>query len=411
LTVARVAFALELGAALGHVKACSALAEPLALRGHRVAFVLSPLHAPENIPAGKGFEIFRAGCDPSQVPGTLPASYPEVLMPFGYRDASDLAPIADSWRRPLEAWKPDIVIADFAPTAMLAARALGIRSVNYGSGFTVPPRLSPLPSFRFDEMVPAERIARADAQAAEAASSVLRGWGVAPLGSFADLLECDEEFLCTFPELDSYGMRPASGYWGPRFQTSAGARVSWPARGGKRVLVYMKRDYVHLDAVIDLLAGSPLRVALYVEGLDAARRARLEAPTRRVSDAPMRLDSLLGECDLVVSHGGELTTGTLARGIPQLVFPLQYEQYINARRVEQLGAGRWLAPAAGREEVADALVALLSDPAWSKAARAFASRYPSFSPPEQRRRMVARIEQLARGGPILAASARRGKPE
>jgi UDP:flavonoid glycosyltransferase YjiC (YdhE family) len=409
--MARIAFALELGAALGHVKACSALAEPLALRGHRIAFVLSPLHAPEKITGGEHFDVFRVPNDLAPPPSALPASYAEVLLPFGYRDASTLAPLADSWREPLEAWKPDILVADFAPTAMLAAGALGIPRVNYGSGFTIPPRLSPLPSFRFDEAVPAERLARADAQASEAADGVLRAWGARPLGCFADLLECDEEFLCTFPELDSYGMRPASGYWGPRFQTSAGARMSWPARGGKRVLVYMKRDYVHLDAVIDLLAGSTLRVALYVEGLDAARRARLEGPTRRVSDAPMRLDSLLDECDLVVSHGGELTTGTLARGIPQLVFPLQYEQYINARRVEQLGAGRWLAPTASRKDVGDTLASLLSEAACTKAARAFAGRYPSFSPLEQRRRMVARIEQLAREGPILAASARQGKPE
>jgi UDP:flavonoid glycosyltransferase YjiC (YdhE family) len=409
--VARIAFALELGAALGHVKACSALAQPLALRGHRIAFIMSPLHAPENLAGGERFEVFRARGSPGTPPPVMPASYAEVMLPLGYRDAATLAPLAESWRAPLEAWKPDLLVADFAPTAMLAARALGIPRVNYGSGFTIPPRLSPLPSFRFDEVVPAERVARADAQAAEAASSVSRAWGGRPLASFADLLECDEEFLCTFPELDSYGVRPASGYWGPRFLTSAGARVSWPARGGKRVLVYMKRDYIHLDGLIDVLAGSSLRVALFVEGLEPARRSRLEGPTRRVSDTPIRLDSLLDECELVVSHGGELTTGTLARGVPQLVLPLQYEQYINARRVEQLGAGRWLAPTAAKKDVSDALVALLSEAAFTKAARAFAGRYPSFSPVEQRRRMVARIEQLARGGPILAASPRQGKPE
>lgn len=409
--MARIAFALEFGAALGHVKACSALAEPLALRGHRIAFLLSPWHAPQNISGAERFDIFPIRSDFGPSPNPLPASYPEVLLPFGYRNAFALAPLADSWREPLEAWRPDVLVADFAPTAMLAARALGIRTVNYGSGFTVPPRLSPLPSFRFDEAVPAERLALADAQATEAASAVLRGWGARPLARFADLLECDEELLCTFPELDSYGQRPASGYWGPRFLTSSGVRMPWPARGGKRVLVYMKRDYVHLDTMIDLLAGSTLRVALYVEGLEAARRARLEGTTRRASDAPIRLDSLLDECDLVVSHGGELTIGTLARGIPQLVFPLQYEQYISARRVEQLGAGRWLAPTAARKDVADALVALLSGASCTKAARAFAGRYASFSPIEQRRRMVARIEQLARAGPILAASPRLGKPE
>src|SRR5207247_7586835 len=39
-------------------------------------------------------------------------------------------------------------IFDHAPTAMLAARGLGIRSALLGPGFASPPRTSPMPSIR-----------------------------------------------------------------------------------------------------------------------------------------------------------------------------------------------------------------------------------------------------------------------
>lgn len=407
--MARIAFALELGGELGHVRSCGGLGGALALRGHRVGFLLSDLHAPDalqvtprevaRLPSGKTAMVPR------------PASYAEILVGCGYRSAETLAPLADAWRAQIGEWRPDIVVADYAPTAMLAAHVLGIKCINYGIGFSIPPRLSPLPSFRFDEPVDPQRVAAADAQALRSINAVLAGWGEKPLATLAQLFECDEEFLCTFPELDQYGNRPPSGYWGPRFEISSGARHAWPARGGKRIFLYLKTALPQLDAVIDFLAASPHRVAAFIPGLDEARRARLAGPARHVSLEPIRLEPLLDDCDLAITHGGQLTAGLASRGIPQLVFPLQFEQYITARRIEQLGCGRWLGPAATPRQVAATLTELLGNPALAASARAFSRRYPAFSIAEQRRRMVARIEQLLREGPILAASPREGQNE
>jgi len=71
----------------------------------------------------------------------------------------------------------------------------------------------------------------------------------------------------------------------------------------------------------------------------------------------------------------------------------------------------FLAHAKQGPAVAGALRELLSNPAHAAAARSFSRRYPAFSIAEQRRRMVARIEQLAREGPILAASPPQGIPQ
>lgn len=410
--MARILFAIELGGELGHVRACGGLANALGMRGHRIAFALSDLHSPEAIPAKVPYEVFRVPFGRTISNLVRPASYAEVLAGSGYRSAATLAPLAQAWRAHFEQSKPDAVVADYAPTAMLAARALGIKCINYGMGFTVPPRLTPLPSFRFDEAVDPERIRRADSQALEAVNGVLRMWDAAPLERLAQLFECDEEFLCTFPELDHYGNRPPSGYWGPRFETTSGVRHAWPAAGGKRIFLYIKTQLPQLDAVIDLLASSGHRVAAFIPGLDEVRRAKLSAPMRHVSLEPIRLEPLLASCDLALTHGGQLTGGLASCGIPQLVFPLQFEQYITARRIQQMGCGLWLGPAATGTEVAGALRELLVNPAHANAARAFSRRYPAFSLSEQRRRMVARIEAIARGArpdaPILAATQGKG---
>jgi UDP:flavonoid glycosyltransferase YjiC (YdhE family) len=408
--VPRIAFAVELGGELGHVRACGALANTLSPRGHEIAFVLSDLHSPEGLSVKSPHPVFRVPSGDTAV-NPKPVSYAEILVGCGYASAATLAPLAQAWRMRLEAIRPDVVVADYAPTAMLAARVIGIPCINFGMGFTVPPRLTPLPSFRFDEPVDPKLVERADAQALATVNGVLAAWGEKPLERLAQLMDCEEEFLCTFPELDHYGNRPASGYWGPRYETGNGVRHAWPARGGKRIFLYVKTMLPQLDALLAPLAASSHRTAAFIPRLDESRRARYSSPAHHISLDPIRLDGLLPECDLAITHGGQLSGGIAALGIPQLVFPLQFEQYITARRIQQMGCGIWLGPRAGAAEIAATLTELLANPAHTLSARAFARRYPAFSLNEQRRRMVARIEQVAgRGSPILSADPSKEAP-
>ena len=51
----------------------------------------------------------------------------------------------------------------------------------------------------------------------------------------------------------------------------------------------------------------------------------------------------LSDCRAIVHHGGIGTTSqSLAAGIPQLIMPMAFDQFDNARRVEQLGCGKTL---------------------------------------------------------------------
>lgn len=393
--MARIAFAWELGGEFGHAMACAALAHQLHARGHAIAFMFRELHQLAFLSDTSQYDIFQAPVSVSEGHGEpIPVSFADILVGCGYDTGRHLTGLLGGWLSLFGRWKPDLVLADFGPTALLAARVLGLRRVSYGNGFAIPPRLSPLPAFRFDETVAPGRIAQPDARALASANAALARFGGAPLQHLAQQFETDDDFLATFPELDSYGNRPASGYWGPRFSVDSGVAVQWPEGQGKRVLVYLKKTLPALDALIAALARGPHRVAAFIPELEPARRASLAGPGRIVSEHPMCLAPLLAECDLFVSQAGNVSVGTLMSGVPQLVFPSQYEQYVTARRLEQIGAGILLPPGAAAADVESALERALSDPSFANAAKAFARRYPSYSAAEQQRRIVVRMEEI-----------------
>lgn len=417
--MARIAFAWELGGEFGHAMSCNSLARVLRARGHHIGFMFRELYQVGFLPECAAQDVFQAPVSLSEGRGVgVPASLADILMGCGYDRPDHVAGLLGGWIALLDNWKPDILVSDYSPTALLAARMLGIRRVSYGNGWSIPPRLMPLPPFRFDEPVSAERVRDTDARALASANGALAKFGGAPLESFAQQFETDEDFLATFPELDSYGTRPTSGYWGPRYSVDVGVEVPWPQGGGKRIVVYVKKALPQLDALIAALVAGGHRVAAFIPELDSPRAAKLRGPGRVLADRPMKLAPLLDQCDLFVSQGGNVSVGTLMAGVAQLVFPSQYEQYLTARRIEQLGAGVWLPMQATSGEVFTALARAL-DPAHSANAKAYAQRYHGYTPQEQLRRVTLRIEQIlaqpsrwtalpgASRNPILAPTSRK----
>ncbi|HEY2630732.1 MAG TPA: nucleotide disphospho-sugar-binding domain-containing protein [Usitatibacter sp.] len=418
--MARIAFAWEMGGELGHAMACNSLAQAVITRGHRVGFMFRELHGLSHLPGLAAHDVFQAPVSVTEGSGQpIPSSFADILLGCGYDRPQHLAGLLAGWFSLLGRWKPDLLVTDFAPTALLAARVMGIRRVSYSNGFSMPPRLTPLPAFRFDEPVDPRKVAEADARALATVNGALARFGVAPLERLAQQFETDEDFLATFPELDSYAGRPATGYWGPRVSFDSGREVSWPEGDGKRIAVYIKQSSPCIDAVIDALARSPHRVAAFIPELNAERTARLRSKKRIVSDRAMRLGPLFKQCDLLISHGGNICPGSLMSGVPQLVFPTQYEQYLTAHRIAQIGAGAWLGPEAGPEAIAQTLEQVLDDPAVMQASRAYAARYASYSPAEQQRRILVRMDEIlaqparpsalprAMPGPILTPTSTR----
>ena len=123
MAAARIALAWELGLSIGHATALARLGVRLRERGHDVGLFLRDLDALRFLPESRALEIFQAPRASSEgLWGGPPLSYAEILKGCGYAYAEGLGSMLDGWRGHFAAWKPDLVVADFAPTALLAAQ-------------------------------------------------------------------------------------------------------------------------------------------------------------------------------------------------------------------------------------------------------------------------------------------------
>jgi len=86
------------------------------------------------------------------------------------------------------------------------------------------------------------------------------------------------------------------------------------------------------------------------------------------------------------------------------MFPVHYEQLLSSLRIAQLGAGVALLPEATTEQVTRAWQLMMTQGTYRDHARAYARRYPAYSPAEQQRRIVQRIEDILRAPPQAAAA-------
>lgn len=107
----------------------------------------------------------------------------------------------------------------------------------------------------------------------------------------------------------------------------------------------------------------------------------LEVGDGVVVEAYLRQSLVLGDVDVVVSHGGAGTTlGAIEHGLPHVVVPQQpYSQRRNAERVEALGLGRHV-PQGAEHRVGAAVREVLADGAFAErtgAMRAALDRLPS----------------------------------
>jgi UDP:flavonoid glycosyltransferase YjiC (YdhE family) len=399
--MANIIFSWELGGGNGHAGRLKSLAQPLAARGHRIAFALRDLVRTRPMLHGLGVPVFQAPLWLHRVEGLPPAqaSLAEILLGCGYIDPMAVAALVDGWRALLQAVDANLVVADYAPAAVLAARSLGIPSASVGACFALPPAGAPLPSLRAWEAVPLARLEGAEARLLDSVNRALAIHGARPLARACDALLGDTPLLCTWPELDPY-RRPAGSvrWFGPNLSAPGAVAPRWPAGEGQRVFAYLGETHPEHVAMLEALARAGCRTLVYAPHV-AAQLARsgqvgfrppVAHPLLAWAAGPVDLTAALPGCAFAVCHAGDSTISeALLAGVPLLMMPRTTESFLNARRVRELGAGininEMPRPLAWNEIVRR----LLQEPGFSDAAHAFAERYAGYD-------RLAQAEQLAR---------------
>ncbi|KPD14802.1 hypothetical protein ADM96_37290 [Burkholderia sp. ST111] len=329
--------------------------------------------------------------------GTL-LGHAEILRQYGgFFDEGNLLALLHNWRALLTHLRANVILADFAPAAMLAAKTLGIPRVVFETGFFYPPDDAPFPVLNPDIPNAASRLRAIEADVTRIVNACLRALHVQPLARFASLFAADEVFLVNHPALDCFRRATDRLFVGPIFghpkrKPSTSLQSIGPIQDGERpvrVFVYLSPHFAALSDVLDVLAAnSSLSTIAYIPGDGMSKRwAHCKNLSLRIY--AVDLDMLLPHIDVVICHGGVGTINrALSHGIPLVLLPMFREQQMNAERIRELGLGTY------RERPLDAQLAsavetLARDPDMRRRAIDFAKTYE----PSDLRALVTRVER------------------
>ena len=397
--MARVLIAWELGEAFGHLARCLRLAEGLVARGHQVTLALKEVRLPTGQQLVPGISVLAAPRTPQTGPvDRSPINYADVLRVSGFSDAQDVAARLNAWRGILNLTRPDVLIADHAPTALLAARIADIAYLSVGNGFAIPPDVSPWPSIRPWEAIPDRALSTAETLLDRVFDAALKALGYPKTARVRELFGA-EDVLDTFVELDHYGVRTAGHYVGPIVSVRQAMRVEWQSREGSRVLAYLRPSVPGFSAILQAFARLDAEVLCVAPGMKPDVAERVATRRLRIALTPVDLAPLLERADLAVGYGNSgFSTQALLAGVPLAMRPRYVEQALLARRVEALGAGKLLAGQIDAGGVTSALQDLLGNPTYRNAAGAFQERHRHFATEQAIEQSLVHIERVSLDG-------------
>ncbi len=399
----RVLFAWEMGRNFGHVTQIAPVAEALLQRGASIHMALRNPAAITPFTSATRFQIFQA---PFRSPGKRKPGAPKIrsliyadeLQLCGYDHAKTLASLLSNWQQVFRRVQPDVLIAQAAPTALLASHGMSIRRFSMGGGFDVPPATAPLQPLRYWETGHTQEMAARETRMLATINKALHMHGRDPLMAIRDFLVTEKDFLCSLKETDHYPDRGEASYYGALSKTDSGTPLSWTAGATHRVLAYIRPEAPVFAPTMAALALLPPDhdVIVSAPGLAAASRRQLERPNLRVVDGPVRLDGLLPSCDLYINHATRGTcNAALLAGAPVLMLPGHIEQLMQARVIARNGMGLGMSGGFATADVLQTVKRMLADSRYRDAARALQDKYRDLNPDRIADRLADEIMTIA----------------
>jgi UDP:flavonoid glycosyltransferase YjiC (YdhE family) len=199
--------------------------------------------------------------------------------------------------------------------------------------------------------------------------------------------------------------RGPARYWGNLPDAGIGDAPAWPKFEGKRIFAYLRGGTPHHEAALAALHALGLPSVVFFPDAPAALLTRYAAPHLAFSATPLDLAKTSSEADAAVLYAGMSTVASLLlRGKPVLMLPGHLEQFLLARRVEEMGAGLLVNPEQPPADLEHKLRRILFEPDFALNAQAFARKYANFPQDAVIAHLIRRIEEIA--GTTLPAAGR-----
>lgn len=236
--MATILFCWEMGEGMGHLMPVRKVLKALVEQGHDLVVAAVEVHTARRVLGSFSKSIVQA---PSQVDKRYPLGRPaegvaDLLSLNGFADNASLKGRHHAWCQLATLFKPDLVITEHSPGALLMARALCIPVVHVGTGFTLPPEQFPMcfPGFAVGDNGKREQ------RHLDVFNKLIGSSGGQPLSHLHELFNgVAGRYLLSFAELDHLGPRDGVPYMGVEVPED-GERPVWPDAGQHQVFAYLK---------------------------------------------------------------------------------------------------------------------------------------------------------------------------
>ena len=390
--MAKIVFTWELGGGIGHIMPYLFIVKALQTKGHEVIFILRDLSLANLISETCRATCFQAPIKISPIVNPIkePLTYAHILHNIGFADLGVFNGLVEGWRALFKAIKPDLVIFEHSPTALLAARGYTFKKMLIGNGFSIPAHVYPLPNLRL-WLKPDSKMLRHDEDSIlDTINTLLDKSKLAPLNQITDLFAIEPQVLCTLEELDPYKERKNGNYYGS-WMNPGGQKPLWPEGEEKKIFAYLK-PFPTLPSLLSTLIELKAPSIVYINRIDDKLKRRFSSsPTLKFAGKPQDMSTIAAQCDFAILNATLNTTiNLLLAGKPALHLPLYLEHWLTGHYVANLGAGineQTLKP----DEMAKKLDMLITSDSYTKAAQEFSKRYKHMNAEDQYDKILALI--------------------
>jgi rhamnosyltransferase subunit B len=357
----------EFGAGNGHARRLQLIGKRLEALGFTTAYGLRRPEvgaaigiAAQMIRPAPNWPLRPAAANPAQQ--MTSASYGDYLAQMMLGPHDDLDERLGRWYDLIEAERPDIIIADYAPSvSLLSYGRIPVAAI--GDGYTLPPASL----FVFPRLLDDVAMAYEESAVVRQINLALRNYNPLPIAHYPEINRADQHHLLTLPCLDPYREHRGGGWLGTVDRLAIVPQDEPP----RQFFSYFQENRQTDARLIDGLVQSGVKgKAIFLLPLRRTAK-RLAAGGIEAPDGLAELTVELPRCGVLVHQGtvGMAMAG-IAAGLPQVMLRSDLEKTLNAQAVAMRGAGitlGWSTFAA--EDLAAAIREAVDDPVMRAAAR------------------------------------------
>ena len=395
--MATILLAWELGGGYGHLDNMFSIGDQIEAAGHSINYVVRDLPRAELRDTSNKSKIFQAPFfQPKSSQKTSAINYSDILLRCGYNNPSDLAGLTKGWIQLIQLIKPELILVDHAPTAILAAKILNIPVCNAATGFVFPPDISPLPCIQTQNDTSPKKLEEKDRQALQTINSVINKFSGDKLQNIAQLFDIKHNFLCTFSELDHYGARKGADYCGSIYSTLGQSFPAWEQDSRKKkIFLYLSATHPLFKSIVEQLRDSPYQVLLHPRDLKWKHNEQTIDKSLFISPRPINMNHVTQHADLIICHGGHATSSaTLLSGIPLLIIPQQIEQQMFSVRLASQNLATLFNASSENINWINIIAQKLNDESLQKNVKRFSDKYKSYRVSQSSQHIVEGIEKI-----------------